>query len=148
MTLREILKAKQGAVFTVEPTATLAEVARRLVEHNVGALLVCERDLSAGERLVGIITERDILHVTVEHHASLASLQVADHMSKDLITATPDSAVEEVMGLMTDNRVRHLPVMTGSRLVGIVSIGDVVKAQHDRLALENHFMKDYIQNRR
>jgi CBS domain-containing protein len=145
MTLYEILKAKGGVVYTIEPMATLAEVAHRLVTHNVGSLLVCNPDCTARDELLGIITERDILHVTAEYHDSWSGRKAADHMSTRLITATPDDSVEAVMGLMTENRVRHLPVMADDRLVGIVSIGDVVKAQHDRLAIENRFMKDYIQ---
>jgi CBS domain-containing protein len=147
MTLQEILKFKGATVYTIEPTATLADVVRRLVQHNVGSLLVCDRDLSDGEKLVGIITERDILHVVAEHHGALASMRVADHMSTRLVTATPNDSLEAVMGLMTDNRIRHLPVLNEKRsVVGIVSIGDIVKVQLERLALENQFMKDYIQS--
>lgn len=144
MTLHEILKIKGATVHTIEPTASLAECAHKLVEHNVGSLIVCDRQ--AGEKLVGIITERDILHVSAQYDGALASRRVAEHMSTHLITATPDDSVEVAMGLMTENRVRHLPVMWRGRLVGVVSIGDVVKAQHARLAMENHFMKGYIQN--
>ncbi len=146
MTLREILRIKGGPIRWIAPSATLAEAACRLVEHNVGSLLVCEVDESGGERLLGILTERDILHVTAKHDGSLTSLKVVDHMSTRMILGAPEDSVEDVMGLMTDNRIRHLPVMSDGRLIGIVSIGDVVKAQHDRLAMENSFMKDYIQN--
>ncbi|NLY01350.1 MAG: CBS domain-containing protein [Rhodopirellula sp.] len=146
MTLQDILKTKGSVVYSVEPTATLEDVILRLVQHNVGALLVCDRDFSEGERLVGIITERDILHITAKSHGALGSMKVADHMTTRLISASPQDSVDAVMGMMTDNRIRHLPVLNDNRLVGIVSIGDVVKSQLERLALENQFMKDYIQS--
>lgn len=146
MTLRDILRAKGAVVQTIAPGATLAEAAHKLVEHNIGSLLVCEPAEATGERLLGIITERDLLHITAKYPQSWANRSVYEHMATRLVTATPDDSVEELMGLMTNNRIRHLPVLAEGRLVGLVSIGDVVKAQHDRLALENHFMKGYIQS--
>lgn len=146
MTIEEILKAKGNKVYTVEADATLEHVASRLVDHNVGSLVVCDRDAEHGERVIGIITERDILHVCASRgQRQLASMRVHEAMSTDLATASPAEQVETIMGLMTSRRIRHLPVLREGRLVGLVSIGDVVKAQHDRLAMENKFMKDYIQ---
>ena len=144
MTLRDILTAKGSHVFTTRPEAALDEAVRELVQHNVGALVVCTRECPDGERLVGIVTERDILHVCASGRCDLAAIKVSEVMSTKLITASPDDAVEAVMGSMTDHRIRHLPVLADGRLVGIVSIGDVVKAQHDRLAMENQFMRNYI----
>ncbi len=144
MNLQDILSAKGSHVYTTRPEATLEEVVRELVAHNVGALLVCERDCPGGERPVGIITERDILHVCASGRCNLSSARVSEVMTSELITASPDDAVEVVMGWMTNNRVRHLPVLAEGRLVGIVSIGDVVKTQHNRLAMENQFMRNYI----
>lgn len=92
-----------------------------------------------------IITERDILHsCSVRTGHNLAMTRVEDVMSTDLSTASPADLVEDIMGLMTTRRIRHPPVVRQGRLVGIVSIGDIVKAQLDRLAMENQFMKDYI----
>ncbi len=93
---------------------------------------------------MGIITERDILHACASGHHDLSAIQVRQVMSTQLITGSPQDPVEAVMGWMTNNRIRHLPVLAEGRLVGIVSIGDVVKAQHDRLAMENQFMRNYI----
>ena len=146
MTLEEILKAKGSKVYTIGPDALLEQVVARLVDHNVGSLVVCERDVEHGERIVGMITERDILHACSSRgQVELAATRVAEVMSTNLTTAAPGDAVEKVMGLMTSRRIRHLPVLSQGRLVGLISIGDVVKSQHDRLALENKFMKDYIQ---
>lgn len=144
MTLYDILKVKGTTVYTIGLDATLQEVAEELTRRKVGALVVCDRDALAGERLAGIISERDLLRVFASRRGPLESLKVRDVMTTQLVTASPNDSVEQVMGLMTDRRIRHLPVLSDDRLVGMVSIGDVVKAQHDRLAMENHFMKNYI----
>ncbi len=146
MKLQDILLSKGSTVYTIEPDATLDEAARTLVKHRVGSLLVCRRDLSEGEQLVGIVTERDLLYCSAERQCLLSEVRVSEVMTVELVTGTPEQPVEEVMGVMTAKRIRHLPVLSSGRLVGMVSIGDVVKAQHHQLALENRFMKDYIQS--
>jgi CBS domain-containing protein len=118
MTLYEILKTKGSEVFTIRPDATLEEAAHELVRHNVGCLVVCVRDLEVGERLVGVVSERDILRFCV---AGIGPLNA--HAVSEIMTAT---------------------VLADGRLIGLVSIGDVVKSQHDHLALENQFMKNYL----
>jgi CBS domain-containing protein len=148
MKLHEILSAKGGAVYSTPPDATLEDVVRKLVEHRVGALLVCRPDAAGKEELLGIVTERDILYACAAGKQPLATVKVSEVMSAGLFTATPDDDVEWAMGLMTTRRVRHLPVLCDGRLAGMISIGDVVKAQHDRLAMENEFMKGYIANQR
>ena len=148
MKLQEILMVKGNAVRSISPEATLQEVVRTLVEHRIGSLVVCRLDSTGGEELVGIITERDILRCCGAGNRPLTEIRVAEAMSTTLFTGTPDDEVEQVMGLMTTRRIRHLPVLSAGRLAGIISIGDVVKAQHDRLAMENRFMKDYIGTQR
>jgi CBS domain-containing protein len=140
MKLQEILMVKGNAVRSISPEATLQEVVRTLVEHRIGSLVVCRLDSTGSEELVGIITERG--------NRPLTEIRVAEAMSTTLFTGTLDDEVEQVMGLMTTRRIRHLPVLSAGRLAGIISIGDVVKAQHDRLAMENRFMKDYIGTQR
>ncbi len=144
MLLQDILKAKGSAVFTIRPDATLHDVVYRLVHHNVGSLVVTA-DGTYEAAPVGIITERDILRACASERGPLESIAVAEVMSTDLVTAAPGCTVEQTMGLLTANRIRHLPVLSERKLAGMVSIGDVVKAQHDHLAMENRFMKDYIQ---
>jgi CBS domain-containing protein len=145
MNLEEILKSKGSTVFTIGAEATLEQAVSRLVDHNIGSLVVCSRDVEHGERPIGIITERDILHACSSKRGhDLATTRVEVVMSTDLSMASPGDLVENMMVLMTKKRIRHLPVITEGRLVGLVSIGDIVKAQADRLALENQFMKDYI----
>jgi CBS domain-containing protein len=146
MKLADILSVKGRQVYTIHPDATLEEAIQELVQHNVGALVVCERDLEQGEVLRGIITERDILRFAAAKKGSPAETKVDEIMTKDLITSEPSWSVEEAMEKMTRHRIRHLPVLSQGRLVGIVSIGDLVKAQLDRLAMENQFMRTYIQS--
>jgi CBS domain-containing protein len=145
MLLDDILKAKGGTVFAIHPGATLKDVVDRLVEHHIGSLVICEAG-SIERGVLGIVTERDILRACASGHKPLDATRADEAMSTDLVTGTPDSTVEDTMGLMTERRIRHLPVLCEGKLVGMVSIGDVVKAQHDHLAMENHFMKDYIRS--
>lgn len=143
MTLHDILQIKGSQVHTIVPTATLGEVVRKLVGNKCGSLLVC-KDPGENPCIDGIITERDILRACAERQGSINDVPVTDYMSTDLITGTPQNSVEHIMGVMTDNRIRHLPVMDGNQLVGIISIGDVVKAQYRQTLVENHYLKSYI----
>jgi len=143
MTLEEILRNKGSDVFTITPDATLDDVVQSLVARNCGSLVVCEDDGRC--TMVGIITERDILRACAAHRGALETVRVREIMTGQLVTAGQGDEVEAVMGVMTRQRIRHLPVMEEGRLVGLVSIGDIVKAQHDRLTMENHYLKEYIQ---
>jgi CBS domain-containing protein len=142
MILREILQNKSGAVYSIAAHASLADVADKLVEHNVGSLVVCDRD----GRLVGIITERDILRACASRHGRLEDKIVEHHMTTDLVLGSPQDDVETVMGLMTEHRIRHVPVLDDGGLVGMISIGDIVKSQYEQLTRENHYLMSYIQS--
>jgi CBS domain-containing protein len=145
MTLQEILDAKGNVVHAIGSQAALRDAAKRLVRHNIGALLVVEGENSRqADDIRGIISERDLLHAYAAECESLDDLRVYDVMTTDVLRASPTDRVEDVMGVMTQRRIRHLPVVSDGRIAGIVSIGDVVKAQHAYLAIENRFMKDYI----
>ncbi|MGA2253569.1 MAG: CBS domain-containing protein [Thermoguttaceae bacterium] len=146
MRLQDILAVKGTTVFTTSPEVSLAEAVRQMVEHNIGSMLVCQRDLTLGERLVGIVTERDMLRFFAAGKCDLTQIRVAEVMTVKLITAKPTDSVADLMGVMTTHRIRHVPIMSGERLVGMVSIGDLLKAQHDHLVAENQFMRDYIQS--
>jgi CBS domain-containing protein len=139
MLVREILGGKGRAVHTCSPQDTLADVVDLLVGYNCGSLVVCEND-----EMVGIITERDILRACATTRESLESLCVTDRMTRCPVTASLDDEVADAMGVMTEHRIRHLPVLEVGKLVGIISIGDLVKAQHDELCRENHYLKSYI----
>jgi CBS domain-containing protein len=146
MRLQDILAVKGTAVFTTSPDVSLAEVVRQMVEHNVGSMVVCQRDVELGERLIGIVTERDLLRCFAAGKCDLRQLKVSEVMSTMIITAGPTDSVTDLMGVMTTHRVRHVPVVREERLVGMVSIGDLLKAQHDNLVVENQFMREYIQS--
>ena len=146
MLLQDILETKGTTVLTTSPEASLAEAVRQMCDHKVGSMLVCQRDVAQGERLVGIVTERDLLRCFAAGKCDLTVLTVAEVMTTKLITARPGDSVTDLMGVMTTHRIRHVPVLNGAALVGMVSIGDLLKAQHDNLVVENQFMREYIQS--
>ncbi|MCA9267810.1 MAG: CBS domain-containing protein [Planctomycetales bacterium] len=139
MKLHEILAVKGATVFSICSKATLAEMAQSLVDHNCGSLVVIDDG-----KMCGIITERDFLKAFINARRPLGELSVRDYMTREVATGSPEDDVNDVLGVMTDRRIRHLPILDGEQLVGMVSIGDLVKAQHDQLTVENHFMKNYI----
>jgi CBS domain-containing protein len=148
MTLQEILRRKGSKVHSISPDATLDDVVQKLVENNCGSLVVCEPSADGHDSgtLIGIVTERDILRACASRRGPLTQIMVRDAMTRDPITGTPDDSIDDTMGLMTERRIRHLPILVNDRLAGMISIGDVVKAHHDEVALENHYLKSYIQS--
>lgn len=145
MFIQEILRQKGTQVYTIGPEATLEDVVDELVRHNIGSLVVCQ---AGGEEAspMGIITERDLLRASAQHKCHFRELKVRDVMSVDLVVASPRDDAEAVMGMMTVRRVRHLPIVDNGRLLGVISIGDVVKSQHQQMAIENQYMREYIQS--
>jgi CBS domain-containing protein len=139
MTVAAILRHKTGETVTVTCTMTLADVTTVLTDKRIGAAPVMD-----GDRLVGIVSERDIIHCLARHGASALDLPVREAMSRTVQTATPATSVPEAMGQMTAGRFRHLPVMDGARMVGIISIGDVVKARLDQQADEVENLRAYV----
>jgi CBS domain-containing protein len=133
---------KERPLSTITPDKTVQEAIKILNDHNIGALPVCK----ANGELAGIITERDILRLFGKPDCARALQQkVADVMTKNLIICVPDDSIENAMHVMTNNRIRHLPIIDGRRkLVGILSIGDVVKAKLDDASTEVRFLRDYV----
>jgi len=121
--LHQLLDRKGRAIFSVDPAAPVLEAIRLMAEREVGALLVMQ-----GETLHGIVSERDYARKVILLGRSSASTPVHDIMTSPVITVSPDTTVQACMQLMTDKRVRHLPVLEGGRVIGMVSIGDMVKA--------------------
>lgn len=140
MTVAAILKQKGDAIVSVRPTDTVARVAEVLAEYRIGAVLV--RD--AGQQLLGIVSERDVVRGLAGHGAVTLNMTAGQLMTSVLYTVTPDTTVPEAMGLMTNRRVRHLPVLADGRLVGLVSIGDVVKARLTQQECEVDSLKAYV----
>ena len=125
MTVAAILKHKGHDVAAVRPTETVAEVAKLLSSRRIGAVLV--RD--AADQLLGIVSERDIVRALANNGATTLSMTAGQLMTRALTTATPATTVNQAMTLMTAGRFRHMPVLDGGRVVGIISIGDVVKSR-------------------
>ena len=138
----KVLEGKGSEVLTIDAEATVFEAIKRMVDANVGALLVTER-----ERVVGVVTERDYLRrVTLEGRTEEETL-VREIMTSPLVYVTPETSVEECMAVMTERRIRHLPVFREGRdLVGIVSIGDVVKFKSAEQDFQIKFLTEYIES--
>ena len=143
MKIRDVLKVKGSQVYSVAPHRTVKEALALLVRFQVGALLVLDDD----GHPVGIISERDVLREC--HHSArpLAQISVGEAMTQEVLVGVPDDDLGYIMGIMTNNRVRHLPVVDGDRIAGLISIGDVVKACLEETEYENRYLKEYIQAR-
>jgi len=138
----EILANKGAAVLSVDADASVLEAAQQMIDANVGAMLV-----SVDGRISGIVTERDYLRrVTLEGRADRETA-VREIMSSPLIVITPQTTIEECMGLMTEQRIRHLPVAENGDIVGVISIGDVVKFQSKQQSVQIQYLTEYINAR-
>lgn len=140
MTVARILDDKGRDVFTTQPHRTLKEVVELLASKGVGAVVVSD----ASQSVLGIISERDVVRVLGRHGASALEDPVSRHMTPKVITVTRDDTIEHVMQTMTDGRFRHVPVVEGGRLIGIISIGDVVKRHVNALDSERQALREYI----
>ena len=135
----EILRKKGGDVLKIEASATVFEAIKRIVELNVGSILVTE-----GDQVVGIMTERDYLRKVAVHGRTSHDTTVGEIMSSPLVYVTPETTIDESMAIMTDRRIRHLPVVEDDDVVGIVSIGDVVKFQSNEQSFQIKYLTEYI----
>lgn len=140
MRIRDVVAAKtEKKVVTVAPDATVRELLGLLAEHNVGALVVS----GDGETVSGIVSERDVVR-RLHSNADLLNATVDSIMTGDVHTCTPDDPLDDMMSLMTERRIRHVPVCEDDRLVGIISIGDVVKHKIDALQFERDQLDSYV----
>ncbi len=139
MRIADVLKNKGAAVSTITPDMIVSELLSSLVARNVGAMVVVS---SAG--LVGIVSERDVVRKLHEHGADMLDRPISEIMTTRVITCTPSDSVDSLSGLMTTNRVRHVPVVEDGQLVGIVSIGDVVKTRMEELQAQHEQLEAYI----
>ena len=153
MLIEHILHRKGHDVATIPADARVAEAVATLRERNVGALVVtaatdqgADRAAGTAPAIAGIISERDIVRAL--HDAEALAQPVSALMSTDLTTCAPRATVDELMRLMTDRRIRHIPVLDGGRLAGIVSIGDVVKSRIDELQTETETLHEYLSSGR
>ena len=137
--MSELLRGKGTDVLKIDTSATVFEAITKIVERNVGSILVTE-----GDKVVGIMTERDYLRKIAVHGRTSRDTQVGEIMTSPLVYVTPQTTIEESMAIMTDRRIRHLPVVENEEVIGIVSIGDVVKFQSREQTFQIQYLTEYI----
>ena len=144
MNVKTILAAKKrnlgGDLVSIEPAADLAAAAALLSAHRIGAVVIC----GAGGRLAGILSERDIVRAISEQGAAALTLPVGQVMTRNVATCGEDDSIAAIMERMTEGKFRHMPVLAKSKLIGLVSIGDVVKQRVEEVEQESEAMRDYI----
>jgi CBS domain-containing protein len=139
MRIADVLRNKGAAVVTINPDATVAELLAGLVEHNIGAMVVAEPS-----GVAGIVSERDVVRALHKHGPSVLARPISKIMTAVVSTCTRADTVYDISVLMTENRVRHVPVIENEKLIGIVSIGDVVKSRIEELEAEHQQLQSYI----
>lgn len=140
MRIRDILRKKGSAVATVRPDATVRELLAKLAELNIGAVVVSPD----GNAIAGIVSERDVVRRLHERGTGLLDAPVSEIMTVEVRTCAPETTVDELRRTMTEYRIRHVPVVSGGRMVGLVSIGDVVKSAIDELETEREYLVGYL----
>ena len=139
MTVRAIISGRDAGVTAISPDATVSEAVTLLATRRIGAVPVTD-----GDAIVGIFSERDVIYGLEREGAAVLDKRVGDVMTSPALTVDPDTAIMSALGLMTKRRIRHLPVVEGTTMVGIVSIGDLVKHRIDRIESEAAALRDYI----
>ena len=143
MKARDILQAKGTRVITVSQDGLLVDVMAIFFANKVGSLLVVDKY----DKILGIVAPNDVLKAVHKNLDRVPEMRVSEVMVTDLIVATPDDDLDYIQNIMTENRVRHIPILEGGKLIGLVSIGDVVKAQMKEKNVENRYLKDYIEGK-
>lgn len=139
MTVAAILQNKGPEVVTSRPDQTLESAARLMAERRIGSVLVRN-----GDEVVGILSERDIVRAIAQHSTAALTQSVASAMTRDVVFGEPDDTVDKVLALMTERRIRHLPVKDHGRLIGLVSIGDVVKKRIEDVEQEAEGLRAFV----
>jgi len=140
MFVSDILAQKGGLVFTVTPGTSVAQLSQQLSARRIGSMLV----LDGEGGVAGIVSERDLVRALASHGAKAMELEARQVMTRDVVTCDPDDSIDQVMETMTSGRFRHLPVVRHGELLGLVSIGDVVKARLEETKHETEALKAYI----
>lgn len=141
MKVKEMLKNKQREIITVEPSTGILTGMELLIKNKISCLPVLE----ASGKLVGIVSDKDIFKAIYENQDSFRSFTVDDLMTTDLIVGVADDDIDYIGGVMTNNRIRHIPIVERDKLVGLVSVGDVVKAEIKDMEIENRYLKLYME---
>jgi CBS domain-containing protein len=140
MFVSDILSQKGGSVFTVTPGTSVAQVSQQLSVRRIGSVLVLDEEGG----VAGIVSERDLVRALASHGATALELEARQVMTRDVVTCDPDESIDQVMETMTRGRFRHLPVVRHGELLGLVSIGDIVKARIEEATHETEALKAYI----
>jgi len=140
MKIKDIARIKGREPITVKPNALLSEAIEKMVNNSIGALPVCETD----DKLVGVISERDVLRSLYQRSNDIAVTKVRDIMTKNVIVGVPDDDIESILKIMSDKGVRHLPVMTGDKVVGMLSIRDIIEEKLTECSTQVRYLHDYI----
>ncbi len=140
MFVSDILSQKGTAIFTVAPAASVAEICQQLSARRIGSVLVLDGDGS----VAGIVSERDLVRALARHGAEALALEARQVMTRGVVTCDPDDSIDGIMQTMTEGRFRHIPVVRHGELMGLVSIGDVVKARLEEARQETEALKAYI----
>jgi CBS domain-containing protein len=142
ITVRDLLKGKGNDIWYVSPEDVVLKALNLMAEKDIGALVVLEQD-----KLKGIVSERDFVRSIAESERCLIEAPVSKYMTKVVINVEPDQSTDECMRIMTDHRIRHLPVVDNGRVIGVISIGDVVKADISNKELTINNLENYIEGR-
>ena len=142
MKVSTILKQKGDKVYTISADGTLRDMVREMLALHIGSLLVLKEDGS----IAGIVTERDLLRNLAKRGADWEETRIGDVMNTGVFTGSPEETIDEVMHKMTEHRIRHLPVVEHGKVVGVLSMGDIIKAALDETTFQNKLMKRYIKN--
>lgn len=143
MKVKDILDVKGSRVVNCHEDNTVMDALAIFAANRVGSLLVVD----AHENILGIVAPRDVLLVVLKQYDNIKKIKVSTIMTKDLIVATPTDDIEYIQNIMTENRIRHIPILDNGSIQGIISIGDVVKAQMKEKDVENRYLKDYIEGK-
>ena len=144
MRVKDLLSRASRPPVTITGDKTVREAMKSLIENKIGSLVVVD----SGGAPVGIITERDVFRITYEHNGKIMDMKVADHMTTRILIGLPDDDIEYIAQVITQNRVRHIPIIDeNKKLRGIISIGDVVKAKLDMAEIHCRYLTEYITGR-
>ena len=137
-----ILDNKGSVVYNISPENTLKQMADEMLAKKIGSLLVTDKEGA----LVGIISERDFLTIVGEHTKDWEDITVSDVMTKEVVTAAPEDTLEQVMSIMTEHHIRHIPVIGNDKIVGVLALGDIINALLDKSLFQNKLLKRYIKD--
>ena len=140
MNVKQLLEQKPSRLITASPDTGLVNAMELLIKNRISCLPVIDKD-----QLVGILSDKDIFRAVYDKRSDFESLSVGSAMTSELIVGVADDTVDYIANVMTENRIRHVPIVDGPRLVGLISIGDVVKHQMSSIEVENRYLRTYIE---